>query len=307
MSIIEAKTRHGRKRAERRARRAVLGASSRDAVPVLEISDPLVHARSNAGRGLGRLALVAVGAIVAHGIVLAGFSAANSIASRFQSPEDPKEKIAVAIVDAPPPPPPVAEPTPEPPPPPEPPKVKKPKAPPVKEVAPSVDPIDKPADPPPEPPKEEPKRVVGLDAESTVEGGEGPAFAAGNTRMGETDERAVDPNSVKPMPKGLVEDPRAGRRGDGPPVVPPKRKKPVAPVYPPKYREQGIEGEVLVRVLVDIEGRPKSVKVLKPSEYEFFNEEARKSALREEFAPAMRDGVAVEFPLLVRYRFNLNG
>jgi len=68
--------------------------------------------------------------------------------------------------------------------------------------APPAPKIDEP--PPKEPDKKPPARIVGLSFESTVgEGnGEGPAFALGNTRMGETDKFAAKketcPKSIPP-------------------------------------------------------------------------------------------------------------
>ena len=78
-------------------------------------------------------------------------------------------------------------------------------------------PLPKIEEPPKEPDKKPPPRIVGLSFESTVgEGnGEGPAFAVGNTRLGETDKIAAKKEDVpkeRPAPvHGKAHGGKSGR------------------------------------------------------------------------------------------------
>lgn len=166
------------------------------------------------------------------------------------------------------------------------------------------------------PPKAAPARVVGLSFESTVgegEGGDGPAFGVGNTRMGETDKTAAAPKDVpkeiinkgpttnKPTPNAVATRiPVAG-------VVfkQAKRKKDVRPEFPPTLKAQGIEGDVPVIVWIDVEGKVTSVKILKESPYPEFNEAAKKAAMADEFEPATRNGVPTPTTLKYNVSFRL--
>jgi periplasmic protein TonB len=201
----------------------------------------------------------------------------------------------------------------EPPPPPkEPePEVKPERAVPVRQV-----PVVKLEAQPKETPKAQPARVVGLSFESTVgegEGGDGPAFGVGNSRMGETAKVAAPPKDV---PKEII--------NKGPTTVKPvanaaatripvagvefkqaKRKKEVKPEFPPTLKAQGIEGDVPVIVWVDTSGKVTSVKILKESPYPEFNEAAKKAAMADEFEPATRNGVPTPTTLKYNVSFRL--
>jgi protein TonB len=166
--------------------------------------------------------------------------------------------------------------------------------------------------PPPAGPKDAapPPRVVGLSLESTVEGGEGPGFAVGNTALGRTADRAVAPEAV--ARSGLATDaarasnavatriPSAGVR-----YAMPQRKRVINPVYPELLKSQGIEADVTVMLSLDASGAVAGVKIVKPAPYPEFNEAARKAALAEQFLPATRDGIAIPYSLSFTYRFRL--
>jgi TonB family protein len=173
-----------------------------------------------------------------------------------------------------------------------------------------------PAPPPVSAPKAKPVRVVGLSLESMTGGdGQGPAFAAGNTRMGQTAERAAAPNDLNGAPDGHSKAaPESGTGKNqvashipvaGVKYVPPKRKRPKEPTYPPTLKSQGIEGDVMVLVSLDATGKVLDVKILKGSPYPEFDEAARTAALAEEFEPAMRDDVPMPYTLSYTYRFRL--
>lgn len=269
--------------------------------------DPLAEPRRTPGARLARLVVVVALALAAHGLLLAAFfgaSAAMDALARARPPDS--EAIEVAVVEPPPPPPPPEPPPPEkpaapaPPPPPRPVK----KAP----AAPPPDPVK--ARPPPVPLSEPPRPVVGLDFESTVEGGAGPAFATGNTRMGTTERKAEKPGAAAPLPPSDP-PPSANRAAThlptaGVALVKPERQKQVVPVYPEKYRQQGIEADVVVRVTIDPEGRVKSVEIVTPAGYPEFNDAARAAARGEVFSPALRDGKPIEYTLTYTYRFRLD-
>ena len=198
-----------------------------------------------------------------------------------------------------------------------PPKEPEPEVKPERVVAVRPPPLPKPEVQPKEMPKAPPARVVGLSFESTVgEGageGEGPAFAVGNTRMGETDKTAAlakdvpkqtinkGPTTVKPTPNAVATRiPVAG-------VVfaQAKRKKEVKPEFPPTLKTQGIEGDVPVIVWIDETGKVTAVKILKESPYPEFNEAAKKAAMADEFEPATRNGVPTATTLKYNVSFRL--
>jgi len=153
-----------------------------------------------------------------------------------------------------------------------------------------------------------PPRVVGLSFESTVEGGDGPAFAVGNTLQGETAREAVNPGDIKPEASG----PPAPR---GPAVAhnqvasrlpvagvvfgQAKRKTARKPTYPEALKNQGIEGEVVLLVSIDATGKVTDVKIVRPAPYPEMNESARTSAMAEEYEPATRNGQPV--PQTIKY------
>ncbi len=167
------------------------------------------------------------------------------------SREDRSFEQAVEMLEAPKPPPPVTAAAAEPPPPSDPViappmKMKTPTPVPLQNKdEPPPDPIQAPA-PSPDPPKPT-RRVIGLNLDSTV-AGNGPSFAVGNTRMGETSRTAGDPAAAAPLP--------------GAQFVPPRRIREVEPNYPPALRAQSVEGEVGLKVDVDATGRVSNVTVV---------------------------------------------
>ena len=144
------------------------------------------------------------------------------------------------------------------------------------------------------------RRVVGLSYESTVEGGNGPTFAVGNTRMGRSSRRAAAPKTVRPLNQ-VAQLPEAKVV-----LVRPQRVKRIKPVYPPRYRAQGLEGDVVVSLQIGADGRIVSLRVVRPAKHPAFNESARAAARRERFSPATRDGVPIPFRISFTYRFRLN-
>jgi protein TonB len=184
--------------------------------------------------------------------------------------------------------------------------------------APAAPKKEEPEEQPEREPDAPPMRVVGLSLEATVEGGGGPAFAVGQTRMGQTAKRAVDPrrkvSEKAPIARSnqtpRTEKSSANRAASRIPtakskITLPKRKRPRRPPYPPELKAQGIEATIVVMVTLDETGKVTSVKIITPSAYPAFNEAARSAALGEQFEPALRDGVPIPYTLSYRYRFRI--
>ena len=298
-----------RQRARRaQARRLVAARTTRPLTSAQRAFDPLAHERGPAGKRLGILLLVALASIAVH----LGAVGLGVLIGRNSHPPAPQQDVTIEMKEPPPPPPP-----------PPPPEVKVPEPPaPVEKPARQPPPPKVKAPPPPAtptpPPKAAPVRVVGLSLESTTEGGEGPSFAVGNTRMGDTDKQAKAPKDVGPAPTGTSTLPAAGgptRTNQVASRIPvagvqygkptPRGGKQKQPPYPPVLRSQGIEGDVTVLVNISEAGKVTSVKILKPSPYPEFDEAARKTALEQEWEPATRAGVPMAFTLSYMYRFRL--
>ena len=177
------------------------------------------------------------------------------------------------------------------------------------------------APPIPEPPAETktpPPRVIGLSMESTAEGGSGPAFAVGNTRMGKTADRAVNPDEVPkeaPAAEPLPGQNQVASRlpSAGVKYTPPKRKRDqdelaraLASLYPSTLKAQGIEADVKVSLAIDATGKVTGGENPDPS-HAIPNSTKRPetAGMAEEFEPALRDGSPIPYSLPFTYRFRL--
>ena len=159
------------------------------------------------------------------------------------------------------------------------------------------------------------RRVVGISFESTVSGGKGPSFAVGNTRMGETEDQASDPNKVEKLRGEAL---RVGDEEEVGPnrvatAIPSAKKELKRPTriseinlrYPRSLKEQGIEGNVVVLIRIAADGSVKRVKVIKSSGYPEFDDAAARAASSERFKPATRDGEPIDYSLKYTYRFRI--
>ena len=80
-----------------------------------------------------------------------------------------------------------------------------------------------------------------------------------------------------------------------------------APPYPREALRAGLQGTVMLQVLVDVDGRPLQVQVQEGSGHRQLDEAARRHVLRHwRFQPAMRDGRAVQAIGLVPIDFRLD-
>jgi protein TonB len=160
---------------------------------------------------------------------------------------------------------------------------------------------------------------VGLNLESTVEGN-GPSFATGTSRLGQTDTRAVDPTRAQRAPAAAPSAPAAAPTTATSSAVQraashiptrdtefekPKRLQPTRPEFPAALKAQGIEGDVSVKVEIAADGQVTAVSIVKSSGHAEFDAAAKRAAASERFAPAMRDGNAVPFTLTYSYRFRI--
>jgi protein TonB len=79
-----------------------------------------------------------------------------------------------------------------------------------------------------------------------------------------------------------------------------------APPYPREMLINGIEGTVVLEVLVDVDGRPLEVAIARSSGYRDLDRAAQRQVLRHwRFEPALRDGQPVQARGLVPIEFSL--
>jgi TonB family protein len=278
-----------RNRARQAARARILAHARAAPTPEQLEYDPLSHRRARARfRPL-------IGSLLLHGAVVA--MGALSGDTGDHRPEQIAQTVRIQRLQ---------EPPPRPLPLPEAPTAERPAPPPPIERA---RPAPRKAKTPDNPPPAAPPRVVGLSLESTVEGGEGPGFAVGNTRIGQTAQQAIDAREVvqaSPDESAVKSNAAATRiPGAGVSYALPKRKQERKPHYPEVLKSQGIEADVTVMLSLDATGKVSRVKIVTPSPHPEFNEAARTAALAEQFEPATRDGVAIPYTLSFTYRFRL--
>lgn len=277
------------------------------------IPDPLERRESRVSSALSGARLL-VAAVALHGLVILSFVVMGNLLGKHTTARPP-ERLTVNIVESPRPEPPAIE-TPLP--------VKAPLVPEFEPITPpkkveTKPKVEKYVDtrvPETEAPPPSPRRVVGLNLESTV-AGNGPAFAIGTSRLGQTDTQAKDPAQaqaslgVQSQPTAASEQPAQAQRLAA--HIPtrdtafekPKRLAPTRPEYPATLKAQSIEGDVIVQVDIAADGRVTKVGVVRSSGHAAFDAAAKQAAAREHFGPAMRDGNPVAFTLTYSYRFRI--
>lgn len=94
--------------------------------------------------------------------------------------------------------------------------------------------------------------------------------------------------------------------GTGVLVMPrPLRDAAPAAIYPPKARLEGREGEAVVRVAIDETGVPFDLVIEESSGHHDLDASALKAAMSWRFSPATWQGAAIEYDVLVPFRFEL--
>ena len=79
------------------------------------------------------------------------------------------------------------------------------------------------------------------------------------------------------------------------------------PPYPPQALQQQQQGEVLLRVSIDASGKVSTVEIERSSGHRLLDQAARRQVLRHwRFAPAQRDGQAIEAQGLVPINFRID-
>ncbi|MFN7902708.1 MAG: TonB family protein [Holosporales bacterium] len=78
-----------------------------------------------------------------------------------------------------------------------------------------------------------------------------------------------------------------------------------APVYPEQARRRGIEGSVLLSVMVAADGTPQSVTVAQSSGFAMLDNAAKEAVARWTFVSAKRGSVAVDARVMVPVDFRL--
>lgn len=164
----------------------------------------------------------------------------------------------------------------------------------------------------PTPPVSAPLPIVGLTLESTSQGTGGPAFAVGATLLGETGRTASDPTRVDPVVAPTPAAPPTSRNRSaralpkvGVHVEAASRLSRVEPTYPALLKAQGREGDVTVRVELDVEGRVVTVSIVRPAQDRAFDDSALAAARSERFTPETHDGRPVPTSITYTYRFRI--
>jgi len=77
------------------------------------------------------------------------------------------------------------------------------------------------------------------------------------------------------------------------------------PEYPAEAREAGMEGVVIIRALVDTDGKIGQVKIAKSSGYKLLDSSAVEASKRAIFTPAYKNGKSVQCWVTIPYKFTL--
>jgi len=77
------------------------------------------------------------------------------------------------------------------------------------------------------------------------------------------------------------------------------------PNYPELARQAGIEGQAVVKALVDVDGSVISAEILKSSGNQSLDQAALEAAYRAKFTPAKQRDKPVRVPVSIPYRFTL--
>ena len=152
-----------------------------------------------------------------------------------------------------------------------------------------------PNDTPPPEPGPPPPVVVGLTLQSTTTAS-AVAVAVGNTLAGKPSPVATAPSAVRPgyTPGYLVDTlPILLEEING------------EEIYPKAAKKEGIEGQVVLLITVESDGRVSAARVVSGPGHGL-NEAARDAVLRARFKPATKGGVAVATELRYLYDFAIN-
>ena len=157
-----------------------------------------------------------------------------------------------------------------------------------------------PQKPPPKPPKKPPPVITGLTLKSTVKGGKGPIMQVGNTMYGKPKGKLRAAVTEKAAPGKRTQE------GTAKPVfVAPKVLKKVKPKYTAEALDEGIEGKVILLVVISANGSVKSAKVVKKLGYGL-DQRALEASKAWQFSPATYGGKPIETSKKITVNFVLD-
>jgi len=97
---------------------------------------------------------------------------------------------------------------------------------------------------------------------------------------------------------------------DPPDFVPveknPEPTTPIRPTFPDIARKAGIEGRVVVKVLIDKDGKPIKSQILKNPGTDIFDEAATKAVMDATYSPAEQNGKPVKVWMVIPISFKMN-
>ena len=113
------------------------------------------------------------------------------------------------------------------------------------------------------------------------------------------------PSMLPTLEVPLIEDPTyyPAKQVD----VHPKAVRSIKPAYPDKAAEQGIEGSVVLLLLIDEAGVVKEASVAEANPEGYFEVSTLAAFRNEPFKPAQKNGRAVKSRVLIRVTYELNG
>ncbi len=234
-----------------------------------------------------------VGWIVASAVVHVGLF---SVITRTEAPFNPNVKTAIRVVETKP------EPAPEPPPPPPPPPPKTEAEPPKPKPKPKAAPAPEPSSDAP-PPSKAPLDLGNMSF--TNDSGSGPALPT-------AENPGRDPNEPPPPPKPRavekVRDEKPKPKNEPAActeeVVKATATNKVPIEYPAAAREQGIEGQLVLRAQIGADGKVGTVEVVR-SAGALIDEPAVAALKRWTFTPASKCGKPMESTFTIARRFEI--
>jgi protein TonB len=114
---------------------------------------------------------------------------------------------------------------------------------------------------------------------------------------------APAPITQTPRGGGTTQGPEA--TGGGPAASGARLVRHVAPVYPALARERGLEGRVVVRLLIGVDGAPAEIRIAQSSGFESLDAAAIEAVRQWRFEPARRAGISVAEERLAPVVFRL--
>jgi protein TonB len=236
----------------------------------------------------------ATASLLLHAAVMAALFFAPPPALDTRKPD----LVEMEVHELPPPPPPEPEPPPPPPPPPPRRAVPPPReAPPEPPPPPNSAPKEPPPDEPPPPPS------FGVTLDSVVDGDSNVAVPVGNTTMTKERNKVTSDKPPAPLPASEVGPPAFSPVSEIYVGEMPRVQHEVVPEYSDEARSLGLEGNVLMKVGIDRNGKIRSVKLLKGLGHGL-DEAAVKAMWRFQFTAARtHQGEPVDIVITYSYKF----